>query len=410
MNAETLRQSLSALRANWLRSMLTLMIIAFGIMAVVGILTAIDAAIYSINDNFSSLGANSIEIRPARGERGARRRGSVEKRADPISYDQAMTFKDLFSERAVVSVSMRATSNAAIKYEDKETTPTIPLVGVDEDYFRVKSYDIEVGRTFSPQEARRGGNIAVVGFEVVKRLFNGRAERAIGKVIAAGPLRLQIVGVLEEEGESQNSADKIVILPLSTARNAYASSKTNYGLIAQLTSVGDLGTGSSDATGAMRIARGLGPRDANDFDLITSDSLVEEIEENTAKLQAGAIAIGLMTLFGAAIGLMNIMLVSVTERTREIGIVKALGASRSVILWQFLTEAVIITQVGGVVGILIGMVVGNIVTIIAGGAFLVPWNWIVLSFIVCLLTGLLSGLYPAVKASRLDPIESLRYE
>ncbi len=410
MNAETLRQSLSALRANWLRSLLTLMIIAFGIMAVVGILTAIDAAIYSINDNFSSLGANSIEIRPTRGERGSRRGGSVAKRADPISYDQAETFKDLFGERAVVTISMQATGNAAIKYEDKETTPTVPVVGVDEDYFRVKSYDLAVGRTFSAQEARRGGNIAVVGQEIVKRLFNGRAERAIGKVITAGPLRLQVVGVLDEEGQSQNSADKIVIVPLSTARNAYASSKTNYGIVAQLNSVGDLSTGSSDATGMMRIARRLGPRDANDFDLITSDSLVEEIEENTAKLQAGAIAIGLMTLFGAAIGLMNIMLVSVTERTREIGIVKALGASRSTILWQFLAEAVIITQVGGVVGILIGMVVGNIVTIIAGGAFLVPWNWIILSFIVCLITGLLSGLYPAVKASRLDPIESLRYE
>ncbi len=160
----------------------------------------------------------------------------------------------------------------------------------------------------------------------------------------------------------------------------------------------------------MRIARRLGPRDANDFDIITSDSLVEEIEENTQKLQAGAIAIGIMTLFGAAIGLMNIMLVSVTERTREIGIVKALGASRSTILAQFLTEAVVITQVGGVVGIVIGMLVGNVVTLFAGGTFLVPWNWIMMSFIVCLITGLLSGLYPAVKAARLDPIESLRYE
>lgn len=410
MNTETFRQALSALRANWLRSTLTLMIIAFGIMAVVGILTAIDAAIYSINDNFSSLGANSIEIRRARGERGARRRGVVAKRADPITYDQALTFKDLFGERAVVTIDMAAARNVAVKYDDKETTPTIPVVGADEDYFRVKSYELAEGRIFSAQEARRGGNIAVVGQEIVKRLFGGRVERAIGKTITVGPLRLQIVGVLAEEGQSENSADKLVIVPLSTARNAYASSQTSYGIVAQLSTVGDLASGSSEATGAMRIARRLGPRDANDFDIITSDSLVEEIEENTQKLQAGAIAIGIMTLFGAAIGLMNIMLVSVTERTREIGIIKALGASRSTILAQFLTEAVVITQVGGVVGIVIGMLVGNVVTLFAGGTFLVPWNWIIISFIVCLITGLLSGLYPAVKAARLDPIESLRYE
>ncbi len=409
MSFETIRQALTALRANWLRSMLTLMIIAFGIMAVVGILTAIDAAIYSLNSEFSSLGANSLSIREL-DNRGGRRGGMARKQAEPIDYDQASTFKELFSDRAVVTISMPAAQGVAVKYERLETNPSIPVIGVDEDYFRVKSYELEAGRTFSAQEARRGGNIAVVGSEIVKRLFNDKPELALNKTIGVGPLRLQIVGVLLKEGDSENSADELVIIPLSTARSAYGSAQTSYDIVAQLPAVGNLDVSKSEATGAMRIARRLSARDKNDFELVTSDSLVEEIRSNTQKLQAGAIAIGLMTLFGAAIGLMNIMLVSVTERTREIGIVKALGASRSSILAQFLTEAVVITQVGGVVGILIGMLVGNVVTLLAGGEFLVPWDWILLSFIVCLFTGLLSGLYPAVKASRLDPIESLRYE
>ena len=410
MNVETLRQALGALRANWLRSILTLSIIAFGIMAVVGILTAIDAAIFAVNDNFSSLGANSIEIRREGRDGQSRRGGAVRKRADPISYAEATTFKELFSERAMVSVSVDAASNIAVKHGDLETTPTIPIVGADAEYFAVKSFDVAAGRTLSVQESRRGGSVAVVGHEIVKRLFNGRPERALGKEITAGALRLSIVGVLEEEGQSQNSTDKLVLVPLATARNAYGSSRTSYRIIAALPAVADLAAGKNAAIGAMRVARELGPRDRNDFRLVTSDSLVEDINDVTSKLQAGAIAIGTMTLLGAAIGLMNIMLVSVTERTREIGIVKALGASRANILSQFLTEAVFIAQAGGLVGIVIGIAMGNVVTLLAGGEFLVPWNWIGLSFVVCLLTGLASGLYPAVKAARLDPIESLRYE
>ena len=411
MNAETFRQALSALRANLLRSVLTLTIIAFGIMAVVGILTAIDAAIYSLNSEFSALGANSIEIRREGGDRQSRRGGAVRKRADPISYREAMDFKEQFAERATVSVSLDAAGNTVVKYGDLETTPTVPVVGADAEYFRVKSYDLAAGRTITPREARNGANVAVVGYDIVERLFRGKPERALGKVVTVGALRLSIVGVLEEEGQSSGGGSaKVVLAPLATARNVYASAQTSYKIVASLPAVADLDAGRNDAIGAMRLARGLGPRDDNDFRLVTSDSLVEDIRENTAKLQAGAIAIGAMTLLGAAIGLMNIMLVSVSERTREIGIVKALGASRSVILSQFLTEAVLITQIGGVVGISLGMVMGNVVTFLAGGEFLIPWNWIGISFVVCLFTGLLSGLYPAVKAARLDPIESLRYE
>jgi len=411
MSFENIRQAISALRANWVRTTLTMLIVAFGIMAVVGILTAIDSAIYSLNDNFSSLGANSISIREKSSDRRGRRGGQVDRRAEPISYDEALAFEDAFGERANVAIEMNAAGGAVVKFGDEETNPVVSIIGADADYINVKNYDLELGRGLTVLEARRGSNVGVIGPKLVDVLFDGKHEDALGKTILVGPLRLEVIGTIQDKGSSNSGgADNTVIVPLQTARRAYGTSRTRFTLLAALPITTDIDAGVSTATGTMRVARGLSAKQDNDFEITTSDSLLEELRENTAKLQAGAIAIGLMTLFGAAIGLMNIMLVSVTERTREIGIAKALGASKSSILTQFLTESVVVTQLGGAIGILFGIAIGNIVTFFAGGEFLIPWGWIIISFIVCLATGLISGLYPAVKASRLDPIESLRYE
>ena len=411
MDFENIRQAFGALRANWLRSLLTLLIIAFGIMAVVGILTAIDAAIYSLNDNLSSLGANSLTIRSKRADRGGRRGGQVQKQADPISYDEAIAFEELYNKQATIAIEMQVSNAGVIKHADKETNPVADVVGVDEDYLGVKNFELEAGRNLTGLEARRGSNVAIIGDKIVEVLFDGKPERALGRVITMGPLRLEVIGTMLNNGSSMNDgSDNIVAVPVQTARLAYGTQRTPFQLYAALPLTTDMDAGVSAATGAMRLARGLSAKQENDFDIRTSDSLLEALEENTSSLQAGAIAIGFMTLFGAAIGLMNIMLVSVTERTREIGIAKALGASRQSILTQFLTEAVVVTQLGGVVGIIFGIAIGNVVALFTGGSFIVPWAWIIGSFIVCFFTGLLSGLYPAVKASRLDPIESLRYE
>ncbi len=411
MGIENIRQALSALRANWLRTLLTMLIIAFGIMAVVGILTAIDSAIYSLNDNFSNLGASSISIRTKNTDRRGNHGGQVEKQAEPISYDQARSFEDDFGRTATVALEMQVMGSGVVKHGDKETNPVADVVGVDEDYLRLKNFDVEQGRGITALEARRGAPVAVIGDKIVEVLFGGRAERALGRTISIGALRLEVIGTLINNGSSMNDgADNIVALPVQTARQAYGTQRTRFQLYVALPITTDIDAGVSAATGAMRQARRLSAKQDNDFEIITSDSLLEKLEENTAMLQVSAIAIGIITLIGAAIGLMNIMLVSVTERTREIGIAKALGASSSSILSQFLTEAVVVTQLGGVIGILIGMVIGNVVALFAGGEFLIPWGWIAISFVVCLFTGLISGLYPALKASKLDPIESLRYE
>lgn len=400
-----------SIRANMLRAVLTLLIIAFGIMALVGILTAIDAIAYSLNDNFSGLGANSFSIERKWGEVRSNRGGRRQKVGEPIKYDQAEEFKERFGFGAKVSISLWATNLASVKFGEEKTNPNVSFVGVDENYFDVKGLDIEYGRPFSPGEVADGQSKVVVGREIVKKLFKDKPEKALDQIILVGNNRFRIVGVLKSKGSSMgNSEDRAVYAPVINAKAIYGTQETNYDLIVAVNNATDMEAAQSEATGLFRQIRGLRPGEEEDFRIFASDSLVAILKENTTNLRLATIAIGLMTLLGAAIGLMNIMLVSVTERTREIGIYKALGATRRSILTQFLSEAIVICQIGGLVGIFLGILVGNIVTPLLGGSFLIPWAWMFLGFTLCMVVGIVSGFYPAMKAARLDPIESLRYE
>lgn len=400
-----------SIRANMLRAVLTLLIIAFGIMALVGILTAIDAIAFSLNDNFSGLGANSFTIQRKWAEVKSSQRGRRQKAGEAISYKDAMEFKERFNFPAKVSVSFWATSLASVKYNDEKTNPNVGFVGVDENYFDVKGMDIEFGRAFSKMEVEDGQAKVVIGQEIAKKLFDDKPERALDQVVIVGNNRFRVVGVLKEKGSSMgNRQDRAVYAPVVSVKALYGTNDTDYDLIVAVSNATDMDNAQSEATGLFRQIRGLRPGEEEDFEMFASDSLVSILKENTTNLRLATIAIGLMTLLGAAIGLMNIMLVSVTERTREIGIYKALGATRRSILTQFLVEAVVICQIGGLVGIFLGILVGNIVTPLLGGSFLIPWGWMFLGFTLCMFVGVLSGFYPALKAARLDPIESLRYE
>ncbi len=408
---ENIRVALSAVRSNLLRSILTVMIIAVGIMALIGILTAIDAAIYSFSSNFSSLGANSFSIQPTGGRASGKRGGRRPKRGDPISYKEAIRFKEIFDYSGMVSIYMMGTRNATVKYETEKTNPNIRLTGIDENYLNLRGLDLEVGRALSLTEIQNGSNRAIIGKDLVDLLFKGKSDQALGKVISVGNIKYKVIGVLTSKGSSMNqSEDKVVLVPLLSVKNYYGTANTNYNINVATTSPEDLEGAESAAIGLFRNIRKLRLSQDNDFEIRMSDGLVSFIKENTVTLRMGAIIIGLITLIGAAIGLMNIMLVSVTERTREIGITKALGATRRNILIQFLTEAVVICQIGGIIGIILGILIGNVVTYFFGGSFLMPWLWIGVGVATCMIVGLFSGLYPALKASRLDPIESLRYE
>ena len=406
---ENVRLAFVSIKGNMTRAVLTLMIIAFGIMALVGILTAIDSAIYSLSDSFSRLGANSFSINRVRNK--ARKRGGKRYSSEVITYDQAMNFKDRYKYEGKVSISMWATGSATVKYKEEETNPNVMVDGIDENYVDLKAYEMAAGRNFSNQEITYGAGKAIIGKDIVDNLFDKKTNRAINKIISVGNSKYKIIGVLKSKGNSMGgNDDRRILIPLQTAKRYYGTQNTNYRLAVNVSNALEIDDAVASSTGLMRNIRRLKASEPNDFEIFKSDGLVDIIKEDTAKFRMGALIIALMTLLGAAIGLMNIMLVSVTERTREIGVIKALGATRQSVLIQFLVEAVIISLMGGVVGIILGVLMGNIVTSLMGGSFLIPWGWIALAIGLCTFVGLASGLYPAMKAARQDPIEALRYE
>lgn len=381
-------------------------------MSLVGILTAIDGLLQSISNNFNRLGANSFSIERSFERIKTKTKGRQFKQGEPISFDDAINFKERYQfSGSKVSVSFYCGGGKTLKFRKDETNPNINIVGIDENYLQVSAFELEAGRAFAQNEINFGSAKVIIGAGVVNKLFNGKAEKALDKTIIVDENRYKIIGVLKSKGSTfGDSNDRRAFIPLSKARSLYGTKRTNYGIQTAISNPIAFDDAMSHAIGIMRSVRLLRPVEPLDFEVKRSSSIMNQLKDLTKTLRLATIAIGLMTLVGAAIGLMNIMLVTVTERTREIGVSKALGATKRNILIQFLTEAVTITLIGGIIGIVLGILMGNAVTFFIGQTFIFPFAWVALGFIVCIFTGVLSGLYPALKASALDPIESLRYE
>ena len=406
---ENLSISLQAIKSQKLRASLTIFIIALGIMALVGTLTAIDAVKYSLNNSFSMMGSNSVTIRNVsssiRMGHGPGKRNVF----PPINFYQATYFKDHFDSPGIVSLSVSVTPVGSVRYESKKTNPNILVMGVDENYFEVLGYQIKSGRNFNKQDLDMGANVCLLGKEITDKLFLNQSP--VDKLVYIGSKQYRVIGSLVEKGSSMGfGGDKMVAIPILNAKMNYLSNRTSYSITIKANSVSDLQMINGQATGLMRTIRKDQLGNPDSFGLSQSDSLSKALFDNLIYLRAAAIFIGVITLLGAAIGLMNIMLVSVTERTREIGIRKSLGATAENIRRQFLTEAIVICQIGGLLGVLLGILIGNLVAFATGAGVIIPWGWMIMGFTLCFIVGIMSGLYPAIRASKLDPIEALRYE
>ena len=400
--------AIRSVKSNSMRTVLTVLIIAFGIMSLVGTLTAIDSIKGSLTSQFTSMGANTFKIDSytlkIKVGKGARRI-----RHEEITFDQANEFKERYFFPALISLSINASGSAIAKYQSVKTDPNIPIIGTDENYPFISGQEIEKGRFFTEQEVKLNRNVAIIGSQLSKTLFN--KDNPLDKIISVGNVKYKVIGLLESKGASMGAnTDNAFILPITRVRQDFLSGNSSYTINVIPDNGLSVERAVSEAEGIFRIIRGLNLEDESNFSVSKSDNIAKMLLENIKFVTVAATLIGIITLLGAAIGLMNIMLVSVSERTKEIGIRKAIGATSSTIKQQFLFEAIIIGQFGGILGITFGIIMGNAVSLLTEGSFIIPWVWIIGGVILCLFVSIVAGIMPAIKAAKLDPIVALRHE
>ncbi len=405
---QNVKIALNSIRGNLTRTVITCLIISIGISALVGMLTAIDGIETSIVKNFTFMGSNSFNIQN-RSSNFNLNRNSKRVRFDNINFKQAQEFKERFELDALVSVNSNNLNGAVAKRGSEKTNPNTQVIGGDENYFAVAGYDLEEGRNITPSDVERNLNVAIIGQEIKQTLFGNKD--CINEFIKVGGVKLRVVGLFGPKGGAFDfGGDRIILVPVTTARAKFARSDVSYNIGVVVEDVMEMNDAIAYSENLFRQVRKLRVKESNNFSFVKSDSIAESLMEILYNFLVGAMVIAGITLLGAAIALMNIMLVSVTERTKEIGTRKAIGARSSTVLKQFVIEAITICQIGGLGGVVFGILIGNVISSYIGGNFIIPWDWILMSLAVCTVVGLAAGIWPAFKASRVNPIEALRHE
>jgi len=414
------------IRGNKLRTGLTVSIIAFGIMALIGIITAIQAMNQKLTESFSTMGANGFTIRYKQrniqfgqggrnnsemklSQKGKRkeRTSNLDKK---ITIQQAELFVDSFQFPSTIGIGISGGRNSIISYETRKTSPNIFLLGGDENYLALNGFAVEVGRNFNRLDIQSGRNVCLLGYDVANKLFKQGLQGSVNKVVRINSIPYRVLGVLESRGSSFGFSRDNVVLTTYTNMQRNFNTGGSYNIAIQASDINQVPAAMGEAEGLFRSIRRLNTTEQSNFVLDRADSVAEKAMNSLGFLTISATVIGLITLIGAAIGLMNIMLVSVSERTREVGLIKAIGGKRRSVSRQFLLEAIIISILGAFFGIILGVAVGNLFSFVLKTGFVVPWNWVFYGIVICTGVGLAAGIYPARMAGKLNPIEALRYE
>ena len=409
---ENVKIALGSIRTQLLRTILTIIIITIGITALVGILTVVAAFENNLNSTFASMGSNTFNINQYKTQlRGNGGVNKIEKINPIITYPEAKAFKEKYSYPLTqTSLSFIATSSAEVKFENQKTDPEISVLGVDEYFLTNSGLEVTQGRNFNPFDISNNVYYCIVGSDFASKGLL-KDVNPIGKIISIRGAKFKVIGVLKEKGSTfGKSQDLRIMIPIQVARSLFSAPNINYSLSTMIQRTELLDDAIDNAIFTMRKIKKLNPVEEDNFGVSRSDDLVNRIASITGFLGISAWLIGIITILGSSIALMNIMIVSVTERTREIGVRKALGAKKSAIAFQFFIETITVGQIGGIFGILFGILVGYGISSLLNLAFVTPWQAIFAAFATSFFVGLVSGLYPAIKASQLDPIEALRYE
>jgi putative ABC transport system permease protein len=342
-----------------------------------------------------------------------KKKGKKEKKSNLgkiITQEEAEQFVKRYDFPSVKSISLFGNRNNIVSHENRKTSPNVMMFGGDENYLMLNGFSLQAGRNLNRLDAETGRNVCILGYDVANKLFRQGVERSVNEVVRINNIPYRVAGVLESRGSSFGfSRDNVIITTYKNVDRNFPSG-FSYVIAIMTTDMLKVTEAMGEAEGIFRGVRKMNITEENNFVLDRSDSIAEKAMNSLRFLTVSATVIGMITLIGAAIGLMNIMLVSVSERTREVGLIKAIGGKKWMVSRQFLLEAIIISLLGALMGIILGIAVGNLFSIVLKTGFVVPWNWVIYGIIICTIVGLLAGLYPALKAGKLNPIEALRYE
>jgi putative ABC transport system permease protein len=403
---EYIKLAWRSIMSNKLRTFLTMFIISLGIGALVGIITSINALENSMRGNFATMGTNTFSIVNQGTVFDGRPDEKVNKKID---IKQAELFKENYKFPAKISTHVRVSGNAVCKYENKKTNPNVSVRAIDDDYLTIAGLTLADGRNFTKMEIDNGVSVCIIGEEIINKLYKDR-KKIIGSLLTIGSAKYRVVGTIKSKGQSMGGSDNIALVGYNAARQNYDMKDVSYEISVYVNKAEDMNRAIDEAMGLFRKLRKLGFGSKEDFEIQKSDSNAEKLISILSSIKLATIFIGVLTLIGAGIGLMNIMLVSVNERTREIGLNKAIGAKGSDIMMQFLSESILICILGGICGIILGIILGSVVALFLNTAIVIPWNWVLIGLTSSFVIGLLAGIYPAIKALKLNPVEALRYE